>query len=91
MSSIKMDQALIRRMTKARLLVAIPIERADDLCGDGGLPQAGDIVLLDQGFTFPDGQSGGLVRNVGDDGHIRYEAEVYDTEIEVIKTGEAEA
>lgn len=84
MSNIKMDKAVMRRMPKARLLVAIPADRTDDLCGSGRLPQAGDIVLLDQGFTFPDGQSGGLVRCVGNDARVRYEAEVYDTEIEVI-------
>ncbi|MES2817667.1 MAG: hypothetical protein V4812_01600 [Pseudomonadota bacterium] len=83
MSISKMDVAIMRRMKKARLLVNIPSERADDLCGDGGLPKAGDTVLLDQGFTFPDGKAGGLVRCVENDGRIRYEAEVYETEMDV--------
>jgi hypothetical protein len=70
-------------MRKARLLVPIPLERVLD-GGDGTIPNPGDIVVLDQGFMFPDGKSGGMVYYETDDGQIKYEAEVYDTELEVV-------
>jgi hypothetical protein len=39
----------------ARLLVEIPVERYRILSAAGRIPQAGDIVVLDQGFTGEDG------------------------------------
>ena len=67
-------------MRKARLLVAPPAERVEYFGGDGKQSQAGDIVQLDHGFTFPDGRPGGLVYCEEKD----YEAEVYDSEIELM-------
>jgi hypothetical protein len=48
---------------------------------DGSVPEVGDIVALDQGFTFPDGKPGCVVYGIGKDGSYRYEAEVYESEI----------
>lgn len=71
-------------MRKARLIAPIPPERVHDTCGDGSAPDVGDIVELDQGFTFPDGRPGGMVYCVRPDGGIRWGADVYDSEIEVL-------
>lgn len=86
MSIVKMDESIIQKMPKARLLVAIPPERVDVDSGTGRLPQAGDLVLVDQGFTFPDGLGGCLVRCVDDYGFMQYEAEAYNTELEEFKS-----
>jgi hypothetical protein len=69
-------------MTKpplAPLIAKIPPSRFTSL--DGTKPQIGDIVQLDQGFTFPDGEPGCLVYLVAQDGSYRYGAEVYESEI----------
>ena len=39
------------------------------------------MVVLDQGFTFPGGKPGGLVYCMGQGGRIRWEAQVYESEI----------
>jgi hypothetical protein len=66
-------------------LIAIPsVDRVDLECGDGSRPTLGDIVELDQGFTFPDGRSGGIVFCKSSDGKTKWCADVYDSEIEVI-------
>jgi hypothetical protein len=75
-------------MKKARLIVPIPPERVHDSCGDGSVPKIGDIVELDQGFTFPDGRTGGMVYCIGSDGRIKWGADVYDSEIEVFATND---
>jgi hypothetical protein len=69
---------------KARLLCTIPSERILPACGDGSTPQIGDIVELDQGFTFPDGRPGGMVYCMSADGGIRWGADVNDFELDVL-------
>lgn len=72
-------------MRRARLISALPLERVDSSIGDGSTPQVGDIVELDQGFTFPDGRPGGIVFCVAADGHIKWTADVLDSEIELLR------
>ncbi|MCU8501503.1 hypothetical protein M2G70_22960 [Vibrio vulnificus] len=48
---------------------------------DGSVPEVGDVIALDQGFTFDDGKPGCLVYALGLNGQYRYEALVYETEI----------
>lgn len=72
-------------MTSARLIAPVPPERIHESCGDGSSPTVGDIVQLDQGFTFPDGKPGGMVYCMAPDGAIKWGADVYDSEIEVLK------
>ena len=72
-------------MLKARLVAVPTDDRIDQACGDGSRPALGDVVQLDQGFTFPDGRSGGIVYCQGSDGSIRWGADVYDFEIQVIE------
>lgn len=71
-------------MRRARLIAALPMERVDTSDGDGSTPQVGDIVELDQGFTFPDGRPGGTVFCVADDGHDKWSADVLESEIEIL-------
>ena len=66
-------------MYKAILIAQIPNHRFHSY--DGSEPQIGDIILLDQGLTFPDGEPGCLVYGINSKGKIRYEAEVYECEI----------
>jgi surface antigen len=72
-------------MRKARLIAPIPPERVYDSGGDGSIPKVGDIVVLDHGFTFPDGRQGGTVCCKREDGHVAWGADVYVTEIEIIE------
>jgi hypothetical protein len=63
----------------------VPIERVDLSGGDGmTLPEVGDIVELDQGFTGPDGKPMGVVFCVAADGSVRWVADVYDAELELL-------
>ena len=71
-------------MIRARLIAALPMERVDASDGDGSTPQIGDIVELDQGFTFPDGRPGCSVYCVAADGHIKWSADVLESEIEIL-------
>lgn len=48
---------------------------------DGIEPKIGDVVQLDQGFTFPDGEPGCLVYFVRENGQIGYAAMAYESEI----------
>ena len=73
-------------MRKARLIVALPPERVYDTGGDGSIPKVGDIVVLDQGFTFPDGRPGGTVCCLRADGGVAWGADVYITEIEALES-----
>jgi len=66
-------------MIRAPLIAQIPAERVHSI--DGSVPKIGDIVVLDQGFTFPDGKPGCLVSCMDPDGKFRWEAEVYESEI----------
>jgi len=40
-------------MKRATLIAEIPAERFRSI--DGSVPEIGDVIALDQGFTFPDG------------------------------------
>lgn len=66
-------------MTKATLIVQIPPERFRSF--DGSVPKIGDIICLDQGFTFPNGNAGCLVYCAGENGTFKWEAELYEFEI----------
>ena len=72
----------IRQNPRARLLVEIPVERYRTLSAEGRIPRAGDVVVLDQGFTGEDGLPMVLAYfpAIGD-GSL-YEAEVYESELE---------
>ena len=48
---------------------------------DGSVPKVSDVVVLDQGFTFPDGKPGCIVYGINEEGEYRYEAEVYESEL----------
>ena len=63
----------------APLIAEIPSSRFTS--PDGTEPRIGDVVQLDQGFTFPDGEPGCLVHLVRKDGHLGYEAMAYESEI----------
>lgn len=63
----------------ATLIAAIPEVRFRSI--DGSVPKVGNVIALDQGFTFPEGKPGCLVYGIGKDGKYRYEAEVYESEI----------
>lgn len=67
------------QMIRAPLIAEIPAERIHSK--DGSVPKIGDVVVLDQGFTFPDGGPGCLVLFIDQDGKCRWEAEVYESEI----------
>jgi hypothetical protein len=66
-------------MKKAHLIANIPPTRFHSI--DGSTPKIGDVVVLDQGFTFPDGEPGALVYCMGQCGEFRWQAEVYASEI----------
>lgn len=66
-------------MKRATLIAEIPANRFRSI--DGSIPKTGDVISLDQGFTFPDGKAGCLVYGMAQDGEFRYEAEVYELEI----------
>ena len=67
------------KILKATLIAKIPEERVRSI--DGSTPEIDDVIALDQGFTFPDGEPGCLVYGIDQDGKHRYEAEVYESEI----------
>ncbi|MCG7499687.1 hypothetical protein MHO82_22745 [Vibrio sp. Of7-15] len=64
---------------KAQLLTKIPSERYRSF--NGSAPQTGDVVIIDQGFTFPDGNAGCVAYKVDQNGSFMYEAEVYEFEL----------
>jgi hypothetical protein len=66
-------------MKRAKLIAQLPTERVHSM--DGSLPQIGDVVVMDQGFTFPDGQPGGFVVCLDHNGNARWEAEAYESEL----------
>jgi len=71
-------------MSSAKLNCDIPIDRYSMIKEDGNPPKKGDIVELDQGFTGKDGLPMGLVFNIDSKGIDVYEAQVYETELEII-------
>jgi hypothetical protein len=64
----------------ASLLVKIPSDRYRVSKG-GREPEIGDYVMLDQGFTGPDGSPMVLVYLQCPSGGSIYEAEVYESEL----------
>lgn len=67
------------QITRATLIAEIPVGRFRSI--DGIVPKIGDIIALDQGFTFPDGEPGCIVYGLDRKGNYTYEAEVYELEI----------
>jgi hypothetical protein len=78
-SVISVEKTQKMKIIKATLIAKIPQERFRSI--DGSKPEIGDIIMLDQGFTFPDGESGCLVYGLNKKCGFRYEAEVYEYEI----------
>ena len=66
-------------MKTAHLIASIPPQRFRSI--DGTEPLVGDVVMIDQGFTFPDGEPGCLVYGMNQNGNFSYEAEIYESEI----------
>jgi hypothetical protein len=71
-------------MPIARLIANVPSDRVYESCGDGSQPRIGDIVQLDQGFTFPDGKPGGMAYCMTSDGRTKWGADLYESEIELL-------
>ncbi|MFK8012694.1 MAG: hypothetical protein AB8B80_11670 [Marinicellaceae bacterium] len=69
---------------RAKLKYDIPESRYLFLIENADPPKAGDIVELDQGYTGKDGLPMGSVYRVNQNGIDVYQAEVYDTELEII-------
>jgi hypothetical protein len=67
---------------RARLLVELPAKRYRILSQEGRVPRIGDMVVLDQGFTGPDGLSMVLAYFPELGGGSLYEAEVFESELE---------
>jgi hypothetical protein len=82
-----------RSPRQARLIAEIPIERVDLTSGDrSSLPAIGDIVDLDQGFTGPNGEPMGTIYCVNSDGSVRWAADAFDSELELVNQhGNSEA
>lgn len=66
---------------RARLLVELPANRYRLLSAEGRAPQIGDVVVLDQGFTDPDGLPMVVAYYQALDS-LYYEAEIYESELE---------
>lgn len=75
-------------MRRVRLIVPLPEERIDRTSGDGSTPKVGDIAFPDQGFTFPNGSSGGSIYALTTEGRLKWSADVLDSEIESIPDDE---
>ena len=65
----------------ARLLVELPASRYRTLSPERRIPQIGDLVMLDQGFTGSDGRPRVLGYFPGLIGTL-YEAEIDESELE---------
>ena len=65
---------------RAKLLVQLPAERYTVVSPGGRTPQIGDEVVLDQGFTSPDGLPMVLVYFPAPRGGS-YSADVYESEL----------
>jgi hypothetical protein len=75
----------VRSTPRARITKEIPIARVDLTLGDQqSVPQVGDIVELDQGFTLPTGESAGIVVCHNSDGTVRWVADVLESEMEAV-------
>jgi hypothetical protein len=67
---------------RARLLVELPVERYRFLSPADRVPRVGDVLVLDQGFTGPDGLPMVLAYFPGLGNESLYEADVYESELE---------
>jgi len=69
----------------ARLVAEIPPQRftlgKDDAAR---APAIGDLVFVDQGWAAPDGRDMFLVYCQDADGRVRWEAELYEAELELL-------
>jgi hypothetical protein len=70
---------ILKNPNKVILIAHIPEHRFHSY--DGSTQHISDVILLDQGLTFPDGQLGCLEYGIDKNGNLRYEAEVYEHEI----------
>ena len=66
---------------RAKLLVELPADRYRVSLPGGRVPQVGDEVILDQGFTSADGLPMVLVYFPALSKKNQYEAEVYESEL----------
>ena len=69
---------------RGRLILDTPPERYRLFQGPAAKPKPGDIVGLDQGFTGEDGLPMTLAYGFNDSGEQTYEAELYDTDFELV-------
>lgn len=73
---------------RAKLVAQIGLERVDRVIADDALkPAIGDVVVLDQGFTAPNGEQMVIVYCKNSDGSTRWGADVFENEIELIESG----
>jgi len=74
-----------QNLPRARLIALIPLERVDQTLGDRkSFPHIGDVIELDQGFTLPNGEAGGIAFCCNADGSVRWVADVLASEIEML-------
>jgi hypothetical protein len=66
---------------RAKLLVDLPADRYRILTPGGRAPVAGDEVVIDQGFTSPDGLPMVLAYFPALGAASQYEADVYESEL----------
>ena len=75
----------VRSTPRARITKKIPIARVDLTLGDQeSVPQVGDIVELDQGFSMPTGEPAGIVVCRNSNGSVRWVADVLESEMEPV-------
>ncbi len=74
-------QSALKLPRQARLLVQLPVDRYRLLSPQARIPRIGDSVILDQGFTGPDGRPMVLAYFPGI-GDPHYEAEIYASELD---------
>ena len=67
---------------RASLLVELPSERYRVLSPARRIPRVGDLLVLDQGFTGPDGLPMVLAYFPALGNESKYEATVYESELE---------
>jgi hypothetical protein len=72
----------VRPNPRAKLLAELPPERYRLLTSVCRTPQVGDVLVLDQGFTDPEGLPMVLAYFPGFGDESLYEAEVYESELE---------
>lgn len=72
---------MIEANPRARLLVDLPSGRYRILSSENRAPRIGDLVVINQGFTGPDGLPM-VVAYFPGFGNSHYEAEIYESELE---------